>query len=116
MPLPLFMRNQIASIFTRRTLRALFIGGLLFASGASVLSSGCSTADNLFDCQAVCTRYRDCFSSSYDVAACRNRCRSNSEADPSVQQKADQCQACIDDKSCAAATFSCTTECAAIVP
>jgi hypothetical protein len=83
----------------------------LWAGGA-----GCDTVDAVFDCQAVCSRYRDCFDASYDVDKCRSQCRTASANDPDVRQKADACEACIGPRSCLSATFVCGTECAAIVP
>ena len=76
----------------------------------------CSTADEIFDCQSVCSRYRDCYKADYDVDTCRSRCRTASEKDPSVRSNADQCNACIGDKSCLSATFSCAGVCGSIVP
>jgi len=77
---------------------------------------GCGEADKLFDCQSVCSRYETCFDKSYDVGACRNRCKDKADADKSYQTKADACEACIDDKSCTAAAFQCPTQCVGIVP
>lgn len=76
----------------------------------------CGTADAIFDCQQVCSRYADCYDPNYDIDACRSRCRTASEKDPSVRSDADQCNACIGDKSCLAATFSCGAVCGTIVP
>ena len=78
-------------------------------------SNGCGTADNLFDCQSVCTRYRDCYQADYDVGKCRDSCRSRSANDSSVRTAADQCEACIGDESCLSATFTCPS-CSSIVP
>ena len=76
----------------------------------------CGKADEIFDCNSVCSRYADCYDPSYDVDKCRSRCRTNSENDPSVRSNADQCDACIGDKSCLSATFSCGGVCGSIVP
>ncbi len=84
--------------------------------GATVAADGCGTAEAIFDCQSVCSRYRDCYDSGYDVDGCRQRCRTNSAKDPAVRDDADQCEACIGDKSCLSATFSCATTCGTIVP
>jgi hypothetical protein len=89
---------------------------LLLGGGASVLFAGCGAAENLFDCQNVCTRFRDCFDSTYDVGQCRDTCRANSEKDPSTQQKADSCESCIGDKSCAESAVTCSVACMGIVP
>lgn len=89
--------------------------GLVTFTGLS-MTNGCGTADEIFDCQAVCTRYRDCYQSDYDVDKCRNDCRTRSEHDSSVRSAANQCEACIGDKSCLTATFTCQPSCLSIVP
>jgi hypothetical protein len=83
---------------------------------ATTLANGCGTADEVFDCQSVCTRYRDCYDSNYDVDGCRQKCRTNSENNSSIRHDADQCEACIGDKSCLSATFNCAGSCSSIVP
>jgi hypothetical protein len=77
---------------------------------------GCSSIDNVIDCHKICDRYQSCFDKSYDTDACADRCHDQSSQDPNYQDKANQCEACIDDKSCASATFNCASECAGIVP
>lgn len=77
--------------------------------------AGCGTIDNAFDCDAICTRYHDCFDTAYDVGACATRCRKSS-TDPDFRSKANICDACIDAKSCAAGTFTCGANCSSIVP
>ena len=97
-----------------RSLR--FLGrGLLGISLATLLWSGCDSVDAAFDCQSVCSRYRTCFDQNYDVNKCRDNCRTRSANDPSVRDAADACESCIDDMSCASATFSCTVPCAQII-
>lgn len=79
---------------------------------------GCG-ADNpveqAIDCRSVCDRYQSCFDADYDTAACRSRC------DRVVEERnrsyaADECDTCMDDRSCAGAVFSCSTPCAGIIP
>lgn len=77
---------------------------------------GCDEAESAFDCHQVCSRYQTCVDDDYDVSACRDRCRTNADNDESYKDKADACEACIDDKSCAGGVFSCATECIGIVP
>ena len=83
-----------------------------------VLSStfGCGAVDAAFDCHSVCQKYKDCFDNAYDVSACSSRCRSAAADDNTYRSKADACQACINARSCASATFSCSLECGSIVP
>jgi len=88
-------------------------GCLLFSLAVS--APGCG-ADAAFDCQAVCSRYADCYDPNYDVGKCRERCRAASANDPEIRSKAGQCEACIGDKSCISATFACGVTCGAIVP
>jgi len=97
-----------------RAFRSIALATLyvLFGLGAG----SCDNADAIFDCQEVCSRYRDCFDASYDVGACRNRCRDASAKDPTVRSKADACEACIGNMSCVSATVNCAQDCGAIVP
>jgi len=89
----------------------------LFALIGSVLGGGCANEiDRVTDCQDICARYSDCFDASYDVSSCRTRCADNARATESFDQKVDQCENCLDDRSCSSAVFACTTECATIVP
>jgi hypothetical protein len=91
------------------------MGFVLFAAGITAGMSGCDEVDAAFDCQAVCSRYKDCFDSNYNVGQCRDKCRANADADDNKRRQADICEACIDDRSCTAATFNCSTECAGII-
>jgi hypothetical protein len=94
----------------------LGIGLAVSGGGLFVIMGGCGAADEAFDCQAVCSKYKDCLDNSYDVGSCRSRCRDKAAADTDYKRKADTCHACISDRSCADATIKCTTECASIVP
>ncbi len=82
--------------------------------GGSV--AGCGAVDNVFDCNSICTRYRDCFNSAYDVAACRTRCDSRGTASEAGRREVNRCESCINGASCTTAVFQCTAECSGIVP
>jgi hypothetical protein len=84
-------------------------------AGLFLGSASCDKADEIYDCQTVCSRYKECFDQQYDVGKCRSTCRDKSDADADFRRKADVCEACINDRSCAG-TFACVTECAGIVP
>ena len=89
----------------------------LLLSGAVIPACGAQdAADDLLDCNAICSRYQECFDSDYDVSACRSECEDNADGDSDYQARVDDCENCIDDESCTAAVFECTTECAGIVP
>lgn len=88
----------------------------LLALGVGVATPSCGEADKLFDCQSVCSRYQDCVDHKYDVGTCRSRCKDNADRDTDYKRKADECDACIQDRSCGSAAFSCATSCVGIVP
>jgi hypothetical protein len=95
-----------------RTVRAL---SFLALSLTAPILAGCGAAETAFDCQQICSRYQTCYDPSYDVGACRDRCRAKAENDPTVMSEAAKCDDCIGDKSCISATFNCATECGALV-
>jgi hypothetical protein len=96
-------------------LKSLIQAGIVLVIAASALG-GCSDAKNTITCSDVCNRYQDCFDEDYDVSSCVDRCKSRAGSDDDKQSQLNQCDACIDDKSCTAAAFSCATECVSIVP
>lgn len=87
------------------------------ASAFAIFSGACANEiDRLTDCQDICQRYADCFDSSYDVSSCRNRCADSARDSETFDQDVDECENCLDDRSCASATFACTGECSGVVP
>lgn len=86
---------------------------LLFLSSLGFMSTACDEADQAIDCNQICNRYKDCFDADYDVGACVDRCEPMLDEDPHA---ADDCENCIDDRSCTGAAFNCATECGGIVP
>lgn len=80
---------------------------------------GCGVAEEVesqLDCQDICDRYAECYDSDYDVDECRSDCEQEVDEDSEYLEKIDACDACLEDKSCAEGTFSCTDECLGIVP
>lgn len=98
---------------------SLFVVGSRFARLSGLLAlmalSGCAV-DAAVDCNTICTRYKDCFDGNYDVAACASRCRDRSAATNDGANDRNRCEACINDRACASATFSCSGDCGEIVP
>ncbi|CAM3289203.1 hypothetical protein G4177_34995 [Corallococcus sp. ZKHCc1 1396] len=88
---------------------------LLVAAMALTGMVGCGV-DAALDCNAICDRYASCYDSEYDTSACESRCRSNAADDEDYKRKADVCDACLTDRACTSATFSCGADCAAVVP
>ncbi len=96
----------------------MLIRTVLLASLVSgVLSSavGCSDAKNVITCADVCNRYKDCFNKDYDVSSCTNSCQADAGKSSNAQQRLDDCDACIGEKSCVSAAFNCATECAGVI-
>jgi hypothetical protein len=91
-------------------LRVFFVVSALFGA------MGCRPIDAAFDCNTICTRYKDCFDGSYDVESCADRCRASAQADDEFYRSVDTCEACMTDRACAGATFSCGGDCGQVVP
>lgn len=87
----------------------------LFVIGV-VPFGGCSLVEDAIDCKGNCDRYQTCFDATYDTTGCQSRCRANASSDVNYRAKSEACSACISDKSCVSATFTCATDCIGIVP
>ncbi len=78
---------------------------------------GCSDdVEDVVDCLDVCDRYKDCVDDSYDVDDCVDRCEDEADDSDAWRNRLRNCSECIDDRSCATASFVCTDECVGIVP
>jgi hypothetical protein len=95
----------------------MHLKGLMIA-GAIALGSlfGCGAVQNAVDCNGICNRYKTCFDSNYDVDKCESNCRDNANSNANYMTDVSDCNNCIDDKSCASATFTCATPCSTVVP
>jgi hypothetical protein len=111
------MTQESKRELNRQSSRVSLATGFAFAVlAAAFAASSCDKAEEAFDCEQVCTRYRDCYDSGYDVSGCESRCRTNSANNPNIRDDADTCESCIGDKSCLSATFNCAGSCGTIVP
>lgn len=93
-------------------MKTLVLASLLGLAAAA----GCTAVDRATDCQQICNRYRDCIDGAYDVSSCTSRCRDNAANSESSDQRVDQCENCLDDRSCSSSVWSCASECVGIVP
>jgi hypothetical protein len=84
--------------------------------GVAAYGAGCSEVKNAYDCNHICSRYSECFDTSYDVDTCESKCKDSANDNDAFANKADDCQSCEDDMSCAGATFNCGAQCIGIVP
>ena len=94
-------------------MKTILLAAALFATS---LVSGCGAIDAVIDCHAICTRYSDCFNTTYDVAACESRCRTSSADNATYRHQADVCSTCINSISCTTTLFTCGTQCSSVVP
>ena len=93
-----------------------YVLGLVALLGLA--ATGCQSGpihdlDVEVDCNNLCNRYRDCFDSTYDVVACRNRCDETNNVDP---QSANECDTCLDPRACTEVVFACGDECYGLIP
>lgn len=79
-------------------------------------TGACDSVDRAYDCNQICNKYKTCADANYDESACASRCRDEAAASEAYEDRADDCQACIDDRSCLGSVFNCSGECAGIVP
>lgn len=83
-----------------------------------VAIAGCGdaidAADRATDCAQICDMYRDCASSNYDVEDCQDRCEDM--VNDKDTARIDECENCLDEKSCVGSAFQCASECVGIVP
>lgn len=91
-------------------------GRVLVVASAFLTLGACQPIDAAFDCNTICTRYKDCFDGAYDVEACADRCRSKAESTTNFYRSVDTCEACMTDRACVSATFTCGTDCSEVVP
>jgi hypothetical protein len=94
---------------------AIFLGAALAAIVGFVGAGGCDNAQNAFNCHDLCNRYQSCFDKSYDTGACENRCTDLANSNQNIDERANRCQNCLNDNSCAGAAFNCP-DCTGIVP
>jgi hypothetical protein len=85
----------------------------LFVAFAAT-APACTEAENAYNCDQICDRYKDCFDANYDADACQSSCEDKAD-DAGFAEKASDCESCIDDKSCTG-SFACADECVGIVP
>ena len=86
--------------------RSMMIAGLFWLASTH---TGCDVPNPIQD------RYRDCWDSSYDVGACRDRCEGYVDADGGMSWTADACDSCLDAHACSE-SFACIAECSPILP
>ena len=97
-------------------LKLSLFSALSLVAAVALTHIACDSIDRAYDCAAICDKYKTCADANYDDDACAERCRENAADSEAFEDKADDCQACVDDRSCAGAAFNCTPECVGIVP
>ncbi len=92
------------------------IARIIAVTSAVLMLGACQPIDAAFDCDTICTRYKNCFDGSYNVETCASRCRENAKVEKDYYRAVNTCEACISDRACASATFSCGSDCSKVVP
>lgn len=92
------------------------IARIIAVTSAVLMLGACQPIDAAFDCDTICTRYKNCFDGSYNVDTCATRCRENAKVEKDFYRAVNTCEACINDRACASATFSCGSDCSRVVP
>lgn len=77
---------------------------------------GCDNVERIYNCTEICGAYDECVDDDLDNEECVRSCEDRASESEAFEDQADDCQACIDDRSCVEAAFACGTECAGIVP
>jgi len=94
----------------------MIMGAALAAIVSFVGAGGCDETQNAFNCSDLCNRYQDCFDKNYDANACSIRCQDSANDSQNFDERANSCQNCLNENSCAqATTFNCPS-CVGIVP
>jgi hypothetical protein len=92
--------------------KALICSSLLaIAAGFSACSDVTDPVTTKIDCSSVCDRYKECFDDDYNTGKCKDDCENLAEDNDAKQDQLDQCDDCMDDKSCTSATFACAGQC-----
>ncbi len=90
---------------------------VFFASISALM--GCSdpiqAIDQSVDCNDICNRYRDCYDSAYDTGAWRSHCENYVLGDGGHGDQANQCDMCLDPRSCTTVAFACSSQCMNII-
>jgi hypothetical protein len=60
----------------------------------------CEEVGNTVDCFRICDRYSECMT-DIDVTSCTDTCEDRADEDEAVETDLKQCEACVDNGSCA---------------
>jgi hypothetical protein len=97
-----------------RNIGVLGLAGFAFCSAAAC-DDAKDEIENTITCADVCERYQECVDADYDVAACTDRCEDDASSSETRESRLEECDACIEDRSCVGSAFACATECAGFI-
>lgn len=81
------------------------LGLMTVGAGLALLTPGCGDDDPIdevdqrVDCLEICDRYSECVE-EIDVTACTDACEERIDVEPGLEAQADQCEDCLDNRSC----------------
>jgi hypothetical protein len=87
----------------------------LFLAQTLLSCSAVDKVENKITCSQVCSRYKECFDSDYDVNDCSSSCEQETNADEDKDRRLESCDSCIDDRSCSEAVFHCADDCVGVI-
>jgi hypothetical protein len=73
----------------------------------------CDEADEAFDCANVCDKYDECVG-DVDTDQCIDSCTDWADENENNADRLDDCEECVEDRSCVESAFGCVAECAFI--
>ncbi len=93
----------------------------IFLCALAIGAFGCANEvdkiENHIDCAMICGRYQECVDADYDADGCEDRCEAMSDPETgSDPNGANECEACLDNRSCVESVFPCAAECVQFVP
>ncbi len=80
--------------------------------------TGCDDDDEVesaISCGDVCQTYQDCIDPDFDVAECTADCEDEVFGEDDAQARLDDCDDCLDARSCTEGTFECADDCVGVI-
>lgn len=80
-------------------MKRFMIAPITFLVGQLMFGCGDNELDRTFDCGEICAKYNHC-ATEIDVQECTDHCEDEAEAHSNIEEAADACEDCLDNRSC----------------
>lgn len=77
----------------------------------SAIACGASAAEGESDCRGICNAQKNCRDGSFDAAVCAENCNARSRDDEAFEEAVEECEECIEERTCAEVGTSCDAVC-----